>query len=248
MRVLLTLAFCLFCGTAVNAQVILLEDFEDNTVNFTSSQALFHDGDSDYFTITPLNNAADPVDPYTGFIGSNYFAVEDIDDNNTNSSNGTLFFNVDVSDFEDLFVDLSFAAGGNEDPTLSYDSNDGFLVRASLDGGAFQNLLAFEAEGTTNQLLRQDTDFDGTGDGFAPTSAFTAFNNLAIAGTGTNLLVEVSFDSNDGDSEFAIDQFSINGTAIVPEPTSFGIMGILGMCCAFRRRRTGQVPLILSLL
>ena len=138
-----------------------------------------------------------------------------------------------------LSVDLLFAAGGNANPTPAYDSDDGFLVRASLDGGAsWQNLLAFEAEGTTNQLLRQDTNFDGVGDGFLPSGEFTAFNGLSIAGTTDNLLVQVIFDSNDGNGEMAIDNVQINGFSAVPEPSSLVVIGMIGVGMAFRRRRS----------
>jgi hypothetical protein len=120
-----------------------------------------------------------------------------------------------VTGFSDLSLDMLFAAGGN-DSVPAYDSNDGFLVRASLDNGAtFQNLLAFESIGTTNMELRQDADFDGTGDpaGFLPSNVATAFSGLAISGTGTSLLVEVVVSSNDGNGEFAFDSIVLNGTA-----------------------------------
>lgn len=218
----------------VNAASLLFEDFEDNIVTFTPSQALFHDGASDYFHIIPLNGASSALDPFTTFQGTNYFAVEDIDDGNSRPSQGILNFIVTGTGLTSLSVDLLFAAGGNTGAPPAYDSDDGFLVRASLDGGAsWQNLLAFEAVGTTNQLFRQDTNFDGTGDGFLPSGAFTAFNGLAIAGTTNSLLVQVIFDSNDGNVEMAVDSFRING---IPEPSSALLAG-LGMLGLLRRRR-----------
>ena len=239
MRFLLSFVVSALCVSTLQAQsTLLLEDFEDTTVTFTTSQPLFHDGTSDYADIVPLSNPPNPVTPYTGFEGMNYFAVEDIDDGGTQPSNMTLSFNQNVTGATDLSLDFLFAAGGNNptDPAfLAYDSDDGFLVRAQLDGGAFQNLLAFAAEGTTNQLLRQDTDFDGVGDGFLPSSAFTPFSN-SIAGIGDNLLVEIIFDSNDGNVEFAIDSVSING-AVVPEPTTLGVLGIMSAGVILRRRR-----------
>jgi len=225
------------CLSAAHADDLLFEDFEDNTTNFLSSNGLFHDGNADYFHIVPLNGVANSVDPYTLFNGSNYFAAEDIDDGGTRPGTQTLAFNLNVAGVTDMTVGMLFAAGGNGAGTPAYDSNDGFLVRAQLDGGAFQNLLAFEAIGTTNQVLRRDTDFDGTGDGFQPTSEFALYDNLAIAGTGTNLLVEVVFSSNDGNVEFAIDDVTISGTVAVPEPSALGLVGMFGIGLILRRRR-----------
>jgi hypothetical protein len=226
-----------FASTA-KADVLLFENFEDNIVTFTPSQPLYHDGVSDYFHIVPLNGSPNALDPFTGFQGSNFFAVEDIDDGNTRPPQGILTFSVSGTGLNTLSVDVMFAAGGNTGAPPAYDSDDGFLLRASLNGGGtWQNLLAFEAVGVTNQLFRQDTNFDGVGDGFLPTGSFTAFNNLVITGTTNNLLVQVIFDSNDGNGEMAIDSFRINGFTNVPEPSALGLVGIIGVGMLLRRRR-----------
>jgi hypothetical protein len=233
----------MLCSGIGSAEIILVEDFEDNTLSFTTSHGLFHDGATDYFTIVPLNGPASHLAPYSGFGGANYFAAEDIDNGGVDippkPGTQTMSFNVNIANFNTLEFSTLFAAGGNAGTPPAYDDNDGFLVRASIDGGAFQNLLAFEAVGTTNQLLRQDADFDGTGDaaGFLPTSAFTVFSNLPIAGTGSNLLLEITVSSTDGDSEFAFDNVMITGTA-VPEPSSLALLALVGCVVGFRRRRT----------
>ena len=123
--------------TLYGQQVLLFEDFEDNTLTFTSSTELFHDDVSDYFHVTPLNGVANSVAPYAGFQGSNYFAAEDLDDANTRPSTGVLSFSQNVTGMTNLSVDLLFAAGGNGAEIPAYDSDDGFLVRASLDGGSY---------------------------------------------------------------------------------------------------------------
>ncbi|MEQ1904599.1 MAG: PEP-CTERM sorting domain-containing protein [Pirellulaceae bacterium] len=239
MRCLCLALVCAVFASTAKADVLLFEDFEDNIVTFTPSQPLYHDGASDYFHIVPLNGAPNSLDPFTGFQGSNFFAVEDIDDGGTRPSQGILTFSVSGTGLNTLTVDLLFAAGGNTGAPPAYDSDDGFLVRASLNGGGtWQNLLAFEAApGVTNQLLRQDTDFDGVGDGFIPGGAFTAFNGLTIAGTTNNLLVQVIFDSNDGNGEMAIDSFRINGFTNVPEPSALSLIGMIGAGMLLRRRR-----------
>lgn len=241
-RILSFVALCALLANTAQAAVIISEDFEDNTVLFTASNGLFHDGGSDYFTIVPLNGPANSVSPYSGFAGTGFFAAEDIDDGNSRPTTQTLSFNVDITGFENLTFDTLFAAGGNFPGGAinpAYDSNDGFLVRAQVDAGPVQNLLSFESTGTTNTQTRRDTNFDGTGDGFTPTSAATAFNGLVISGTGTNLLLEIIVSSNDGGVEYAFDNVTINGDAVsaVPEPSALALVMLSGAAVAFRRRR-----------
>jgi len=228
----------------MQAAVITAEDFEDNTVNFVSSTSLFHDAGDDYFTIVPLNGS--PSSPHTGFGGSNFFAAEDINGEGA-SAVQTLTFTVDISKYINLSFDFLFAAAGNEESTRPYDNgsataDDHLLISAQIDSNPAQNLIAFQAEfvllDNTNLTLRQDTDFDGFGDpgAFAPTSAFTAFNDLSIAGSGSNLTLTIEFASTDGNSELAIDDVTINGD-LIPEPSS-ALLILAGMgSIAMRRRR-----------
>lgn len=240
-------ALCLtmLAPSMVFADVIMQEDFEDATFNFTVSSAMFHDGAGDYYTVVPLTFAGNPLGTsaeataaYTGFGGGSFFAAEDVDDGGTRPDTRTMSFNVNISNFNTLTFSTLFAASGNAAATPAYDANDGFLIRASIDGGAFQNLLAFEAEGTTNQLLRQDTDFNGVGDGFLPSAAFTSFSNLAISGTGSNLLLEIILTSNDGNVEFGFDDVTVSGILVaVPEPSSMALLILAGSVVGFRRRK-----------
>ena len=240
------LCLTMLTPSIVSAATIMTENFEDNTFNFTVSDPMFHDGAGDYYTVIPLKfpgntlgSPAEAVSPYTGFGGNNFFAAEDVDDGGLRPDFRTMSFNVNVSGYNTLTFSTLFAASGNAAATPAYDANDGFLIRASIDGGAFQNLLAFEAEGATNQLLRRDTNFNGVGDGFLPSSAFTAFNNLAISGTGNNLLLEIILTSNDGNVEFAFDDVTISGNvSAVPEPSSVVMLIVGGSALAFRRRKS----------
>ena len=234
---LLTLTATIFSTAAMSqAVVIAFEDFEDLTVNFTASNGLFHDGSSDYFHITPLAGAAAPsTGAFTGHNGNHHFAAEDIDDGGTRPSQQTLTFTIGITGFENITVSTLFAAGGN-DATPGYDANDGYLMRASIDGNPFQNLLAFEATGTTNQPLAQDTDFNGTGDGSAIDHNFLTYGGLAVTGTGNVLTLEIIIDSNDGSGEFAFDDVIVEGDSTIPEPST-GLLALAGAALLFRRRK-----------
>lgn len=246
------LCLTMLTSSIVSADIIMTENFEDTTFNFTVSDPMFHDGAGDYYTVIPLTfsgntlgSPAEAVSPYTGFGGSNFFAAEDVDDGGLRPDTRTMSFNVNISNYNTLTFSTLFAASGNAAATPAYDANDGFLIRASIDGGAFQNLLQFEAEGATNQLLRRDTNFDGIGDGFLPSSAFTAFNNLAISGTGSNLLLEIILTSNDGNVEFAYDNVTISGNiSAVPEPSSIALLILAGSVVGFRYRKAQRTQIL----
>lgn len=241
MKSLFVFIVCFAQLTSVSqAELIMMEDFEDGTLNFTVSSGMFRSSDDDYFTIVPRHDLVDSEDPYTSFSGNRFFAAEDIDNGSTRPPSQSLYFNANITGFENITFSMLFAAGGNFAETNfgilnpAYDSDDGFLVRARIDGGAFQNLLSFEATGTNTQT-RQDTDFNGVGNGLIPNSSFRAYNGLAIAGTGTQLLVEIIVTSNDDGVEYAFDNVMISGSS-VPEPSSLALV-LLSGTIAFRRRR-----------
>jgi len=218
--------------------VLLHEDFEDNTLNFTSSHGLFYDTDDDHFTIVPLNGAPSPVVAYTGF-SNNYFSAEDINDpQGGGPALQTLTFTVDISAVTgNLTFSGLFAAGNSTGPTPRYDFDDFLLVQASIDGNTPQNLLAFETASATafNQQILQDTDFDGIGDGAVLTAAATGFNNIPISGTGSSLEVTIQVRMDAGDEEIAFDEIFIEGDAI-PEPSS-ALLALAGSALLFGRRR-----------
>jgi len=228
---------------------IMLEDFEDLAVNYVVSGGEFHDGPNDLFTIVPLNGATSPDDgPYTSFGGSSYFAAEDINDaDGPGFDTQILTFNINITGALGLTFDGLFAAGGNSiggtDAAIRYDDEDGIRVRAQIDGGLVQNLLAFEAlepgGDLTNNELRLDADFDGIGDvtGFLPTSTMTAFNGLDITGTGANLVLTIEVTSTAGGEAVAFDNIEVSAVT-VPEPSSALLLGVSGIFLLRRRSRS----------
>lgn len=233
---------------AAEAASIMLEDFEDASVNYTVSHGEFFGTGKDHFTIVPLNGAATPDDgPYTGFAGSNHFSAEDINDAaGPGADTQTLTFNIDISGATGLKFSGLFGAGGNDSGgtfDFRYDDEDGIRVRAQIDGGAVQNILAFESVepggDTSNTQLRQDTDFDGIGDalGAAPTAALTLFDNIDITGTGSNLVLTIEVTSSAGDEGLAFDMIEVTGD-VVPEPSSTALLGLAGLFLLGRRSRS----------
>lgn len=233
------LANVLTLNSASATQIIMLEDFEDATVNYSTSIPEFNDGDSDFFTRTDGTNIPNAVS-YSNIQGS-YFAAMDIDNNNNNSSQQTMTFaSIDITNFTDLQFSAQFAEdddGAKED----WDSTDFFSAEYRIDGGAYQNLLAFENDGSqSNSAPFLDTNFDGTGNSTELTDTFTSFS-AAIAGTGAALDLRFTFRFNAGDEDIALDNVLVSGTEVVnsvPEPQTYALFlaGLALLGFASRRR------------
>ena len=236
-KALVCFAVGMLAAVGSQGDVLMLEDFEDATVNYTSSDPEFSDGAGDYWIRTDGSNISGV---YAGQGGSSFFAGQDLDAANPVGSGGPTTMTLTFSGINIMnYVNLSFSGlfaedddGANQD----WDVPDGLTVQYQIDGGGFQNLIAFEDQGATNTEPLQDTDFNGVGDGAALTPTFTSYS-AGITGTGNSLdlLVTASLDS--GDEDFAIDNFQVEGD-LVPEPSTMALMG-LGLLLAVRRKRNG---------
>jgi hypothetical protein len=83
------------------------------------------------------------------------------------------------------------------------------------------------ASNAFNGIFRQDTDFDGVGDGLALSDAAQTFP-AAIAGTGSLLDLRFTVSVDSGDEDFAVDNFRVMGDRLPdPEPASVPEPGML---------------------
>ena len=198
---------------------IFTESFETdgNGTRYTTSVPEFSDGSGDFFTRTDGSNIGSFYD-VTGAEGSFFFAAQDIDGEVPDSLQTLTFSSIDISGASNLSFSALFAEdddGSNQD----WDAPDFVKVEYEIDGGGFQNLLAFENDGNTfNSAPFQDTDFDGTGDGIEVTESFSAFSS-AIASTGSTLDLRFTFDLDSGDEDIAIDNIEILGDTATVGPT-----------------------------
>ena len=210
----LVVAAMFVASAPVSAQLITAVDFEAGTqVGYTTSIAEQSDGAADYFTHSV--NGTNIGGVYTGAQGTSFFAAQDTDADGGVSPASLFISNVNISNFNNLNLELLVAEdddGVNED----WDDSDSFTVFASIDGGAQFQIFGIENDGSTfNSAPQIDTDFDGTGDGTVITNTFTDFT-ATIAGTGSTLDLEFIFALDSGDEDLAIDNIRINGTT-VPE-------------------------------
>ncbi|PHR10822.1 MAG: hypothetical protein COA40_13300 [Aequorivita sp.] len=213
-----TLLFTLLIAATSSAQV-LNETFDDNS-GFVTSTPFFSDGAGDFFglaVVEDFNGEPLPTQlkAYTGFTGG-FLTGMDLD-----GEGATLPITVDWTGIDiDGFTDLTYSGEFAEffDSPGDIDDADYILVQYQIDGGGYQNLIAFEGAdftgggGTANGNFREDTDFDGEGDGNVLTDAAQVFTK-AITGTGAVLDLRLTVSVDSGDEDFAVDSFLITGTA-----------------------------------
>lgn len=223
-----TFLACLLPVSTATAETILLEDFEDTAVSYTTSIAEFTDGAEDYFTRTDGNNISGSVELNT-IQGTHYFAAQDVDLTNNSGTNPVTmsFSGINITGYTNLVFSAYFAEDDNG-ASQSWDSTDFFLAEYQIDGGGFQNLLAFENDGSrSNSAPFLDTNFDGVGDGGELTDTFSLFSSTII-GVGNTLDMRFTFSLNAGNEDIALDNVQISGVAPVPEPKAYAML-LLGL-------------------
>ena len=210
----------LFCVATFASAQILDETFDSNA-NFTTSDPFFSDGFGDFFGLSggvdDYNGEPVPtfVKPYTGFAGG-FLTGMDLDGEGATLPITLEWLGLDIDGTGSLMFSGQFAEAF--DTPGDIDAADFLLIEYQIDGGGYQNLLSFVggnfSSGSNNGFFIEDADFDGTGDGATLTDAAATFMK-AISGTGSLLDLRMTVSLNSGDEDFAVDSFSISGTAIV---------------------------------
>ena len=191
-------------------QVLYEESFETNTngTNYNTSIAEFSDGSGDFFTRTDGSNISTGYQ-VTNIDGSFYFAGMDIDGEGATLpvTLSTATINLGGASAVDFAVSL---AEDDDGTNQDWDDNDYLHITYSVDGGAQQNLIWIENDGSQfNGAPLIDTDFDGTGDGAEITSVFTEYTEtIGLPGAST---IEFFFETNlnSGDEDIAIDNIVV---------------------------------------
>ncbi|QHQ36684.1 Hint domain-containing protein [Algicella marina] len=204
---------------------LLQEDFEDATLTFSASAPddLTDAAARNYYGIVTEGDL--PADiSYGGVQGTRYYSVHDTDNATNPVDSITLTFDtIDITNFENLTVSGLFAEDDATNGDEDWDMTSSVRIEVSIDGGPYVPVLAFEsADGGggdfTNEEARQDTNFDGIGDGPALTSTFTGFSG-AISGTGSTLDMRIVIeDLNAADEDVAFDDITVSGDAVCFTP------------------------------
>jgi predicted extracellular nuclease len=207
--------------------ILFEESFETdgNGARYTTSITEDTDGFADYFTRSDGSNIGSFVS-YLDPDGDFFFAAMDTDGSPLSATSATLNFSgIDISGATNLNFAIDVAEDDSSDGNEDWDADTSLIIEYSIDGGAFQNLLAFEAEGDTNTQPAQDTNFDGLGDGTALSDTFSTFT-AAIAGSGSSIDIRITFNNlTAGDEDIAIDNIRLVDGEI-PVATSPGVLSI----------------------
>ena len=207
------LLIVLIMSVAWGQITLLLEDFEDGTVNYTTSISEFSDKDVstgyDYFIRTDGSDING--ESFANIQGSYYFAAQDIDGEDATLPVYLLFDDIDINGYNTLTFTV-FIAEDDASSDEDWDEPDYVHLVYDIDNsGSFSNLLWIENDGSsTNSAPLIDTNFDGTGDGTEITDTFTQFT-VSISGTGSVIDLKIIFDLDDGDTDIAIDNVKITG-------------------------------------
>ncbi len=209
------------------------ENCEDEYTEFGS----FSDGSSDYFIRTNSGSASDDdrvkcassiaTSGEIVFTNTNgfYYTGEDVDRSaeNPNTSNpgdfgsqqyssGVHFANINVASFSDIEIELNVASAFDTGGGKTFETGDYLKIFVDpVNDGNWQLIGAFEADlGIVYRPLKQDTNFDGNGDGAVITPNFTTFT-FDVPDNATNMNIRIEVNSTAGNQEIAFDELSITG-------------------------------------
>lgn len=211
-------AIMLLSWSLVEAQ-ILNETF-DEVSNFTTSSPFFSNGDRAFFGITgDLNDfGGDPIPVgiknYEGFFG-NFLTGMRLNGLGASLPITITWENLEIQNITELVFRGDFAEFVEESGHI--DSNDFILIEYQIDGEGYQALLSFVgadfSSGSFNGVFREDTNFDGIGDGVALNYRAQRFTKH-ITETGDLLDLRISLSVNAHEEDFGLDNIILTGNGV----------------------------------
>ena len=205
---------------AVGQTTIFDEPFDDQSQFTVTQGAIGSDGTDNYFLV---DDGSSINKDYSGVNGS-FLAGQDTDDVSGGDAPVQIeWTGIDISGETGLSFTGSF--GEVLDDPGDIDDSDSLFVEYRIDGGTWQNLIAFQNDGSQfNDDFREDTDFDGIGEGTNITSSAGELIEFTknISETGSTLDLRFTAHVNSGDEDFAVKDFSITSSPAVQFTASSG--------------------------
>jgi len=219
MRLKFIIGICFILGL-VRADVLLVADFETANAGYT----LPNGGQvslTDYFTRTFNGDATVTHDVLGNVQGTYFIAGRDIATVLGDGVSGVvLLSDINVSSYSGLQVKCLLAA-----PDVRFDSiigaglnADWIIGQYSYDGSNWTKFAQFTGPTTTEATegpLKEDTNFDGLGDGTALTETFQEFT-YSIPDGGPTLKIRFLLMTDSGTEDVSIDNTRVYGTLAGP--------------------------------
>lgn len=229
MRISLLLLAAAALAPAAAAQTTLLsESFEtDGDGSRYVVDVEYRTNNANYFLRTNGGNIGNQGNgKYTNADGSFYFAGRNSNAAGNLAEKTVTFPSIDASGFANL--QLGFRAGVLDQGVFdnaSESENDYLYLQYSTDGGdTFLPCVAFESDATTgDQLqgdLREDTNFDGIGDGALLSTTLTNYSCTIPAGA-ADFIVQVEFKTDLPFESGGFDLIELIADPVTPPPGDF---------------------------
>lgn len=199
----------------ITASTVWRESFETDGVGtrYTVTEQCT-DGGGDYFTRTNGTNIGSYIE-ISNVDGSYFYAAMDTDGSPCTLVTQVITFSaINIADSGALQFSGMFAEDDSSDGDEDWDDTSYVYVEYNIDGSGWTKVMQFASEAAgSNSEPRQDTNFDGTGDGNALTPALTNFI-ADIAGNGSSLELRLTIDGlRYGDEDIAFDDLRLISTS-----------------------------------
>ena len=221
-RIIAIANLLLSCTVSAFAQDFFQESFElhpDSGGAYSTSVPFANDGAHDYFDRG--ENGDFGMVPLLNIDGDFFIGAEDTDADGLPGEVQLTLDAVDISGRNDVEISIAMAAPRNnqyDNNNPSSPPNDFFFIETNLDGNGWVLVGAFRGASATNGALKEDTDFDGIGDGIELTKTFRDFT-YSLTDTGSALQIRMSISMNSGSEEVAFDNVRVGQSQGVSEPT-----------------------------
>ena len=230
---LLPIAICSLFAVASFGQTVLLNegfDTEGHPSRYrASSDGGFRENFGNaYFIRTTGTNPNISLGfgfPYTGIMGTHFWAAEDTDGGGNRRAEQTIVFNpIDIAGVTGLSISGLFGAANSGPPGSStYDMGDFIQVSYKIDSGTETNVLcfAYENHGPLSGPFGLDADCDGTADNTNGTDRLVRMltkYSANIPETGNFLTIRIKVSVDGLHEEIAFDDIKVTGIPPAPEP------------------------------
>ncbi|PHS06919.1 MAG: hypothetical protein COA88_09695 [Kordia sp.] len=180
----LYLVALLFSGISFSQSVLLIDDFDTPSPQYTTSGDYF-DSSTQYFGSTNDTDA----DVELGYSDITFFGARQLKNGNeTISYNG-----IDITSLSNVSLAVGIAEDKGTGNTEDWDTGDAVHVEYRLDAGTWTNLFSIVASGATDTAPQIDTNNDGIGDGALITSNIDEFDFLISGLSATTIDFRLTF-------------------------------------------------------